>query len=155
MPPSRRSIAPAAGWPVSFLKSPQLSPALTTLLEIVMQKVNVQEKFSLFSDHWRPRIIAELNGQEVKVVKFRGEFVWHRHDDEDELFLAWRGRFAVEFRDTRVELSPGDLLVVPKGTEHRTVADEEVEVVLFEPAATRNTGNVFSRDLTSPSPDRI
>ena len=105
-------------------------------------KVTLAEKFAAISDHWHPRVAAELNGQQVKLVKFQGEFVWHRHDHEDELFLVHRGRFRMEFRDRVVELSAGELLVVPCGVEHRPVADEEVEVILFEPASTLNTGNV-------------
>lgn len=120
-----------------------------------MQKVNLAEKFAAFSEHWRPKVVGELNGQEVKVVKFQGEFVWHQHEAEDELFLVWRGRFRVEFRDRAVELGPGDFLIVPRGVEHRTVAEEEVEVVLFEPAATRNTGDVVDPRLTAPQGIRI
>jgi len=107
-----------------------------------MDKVNLADKFARFADHWSPKVVAELNGQHVKVVKFQGAFVWHHHDDEDELFLVHRGRFRMEFRDRTVELSAGDFLVVPRGVEHRPVADEEVEVVLFEPATALNTGNV-------------
>jgi mannose-6-phosphate isomerase-like protein (cupin superfamily) len=99
--------------------------------------------------------VAELNGQAVKLVKFQGEFVWHHHDEEDELFLVWRGRFRMEFRDRTVELGPGEALVVPRGVEHRPVADEEVEVLLFEPAATRNTGNVVDERLTAPPMQRL
>src|SRR5215211_7140829 len=109
-----------------------------------VQRVTLTEKFAAFRDHWHPRIVGELNGQHVKVVKFRGEFVWHQHDHEDELFLVHRGRFRMEFRDRNVELAAGDFIVVPHGVEHRPVADEEVEVVLFEPAGTLNTGNVRS-----------
>ena len=94
---------------------------------------------------------AQLNGQEVKLVKFKGEFVWHHHDEQDEMFLVWKGRFRVEFRDRTVELHAGELLVVPRGIEHRTAADEEVEVVLFEPAETRNTGNISDDTYTAPS----
>ena len=107
-----------------------------------MDKVNLAEKFARFADHWSPKVVADLNGQLVKLVKFQGAFVWHHHDDEDELFLVHRGRFRMEFRDRTVELSAGDFLVVPRGVEHRPVADEEVEVVLFEPATVLNTGNV-------------
>jgi mannose-6-phosphate isomerase-like protein (cupin superfamily) len=91
----------------------------------------------------------------VKVVKFRGEFIWHKHEAEDELFLVWRGRLRIEFRDRTVELGPGELLTVPHGVEHRTVAEDEVEVVLFEPAATRNTGNVVDPTFTAPNGARI
>ena len=120
-----------------------------------MQKVNLAEKFAAFSDHWRPKVVGELNGQEVKVVKFLGEFVWHKHDAEDELFLVWRGSFRVEFRHSFVQLGPGEFLIVPRGVEHRTVADEEVEVIVFEPAATRNTGDVVDPTFTAPNGIRI
>ncbi|HMO15249.1 MAG TPA: cupin domain-containing protein [Pirellulaceae bacterium] len=106
-----------------------------------MEKVNVAEKFTLFSDHWNPKVVGELNGQQVKLVKFQGEFVWHHHDNEDELFLVVNGSFRMEFRDRVVELKPGEFLIVPRGVEHRPVADQEVEVILFEPATTVNTGN--------------
>jgi mannose-6-phosphate isomerase-like protein (cupin superfamily) len=120
-----------------------------------MEKVNLEEKFAAFTEHWRPKIVAELNGQEVKLVKFRGEFVWHQHEVEDELFLVWRGRMRIEFRDRKVELDPGEFLVVPHGVEHRTAADEEAEVVLFEPTATRNTGSAPDSALTAPAGVRI
>lgn len=107
-------------------------------------KVNLADAFARFSDHWSPRIAAELNGQHVKLVKFRGAFDWHFHEHEDELFLVHRGRFRMEFRDRSVELAEGEFLVVPRGVEHRPVADDEVEVILFEPATTLNTGNVDS-----------
>lgn len=109
-----------------------------------MRKVNVREKLALFSDHWNPRAVAELNGQHVKLVKFRGEFVWHNHANEDEMFLVVRGQFRMEFRDRSVSLSEGEFLVVPRGVEHRPVAEEEVEVMLFEPAQIRHTGDVTS-----------
>ena len=111
---------------------------------------SLDENFSRVSEHWRPRVIAELNGQEVKVVKFQGEFPWHQHEAEDEMFLVWRGRIRVEFRDRIVSLDPGQYCVVPRGLEHRTCADEEACVVLFEPAATRNTGNVFDQRFMAP-----
>lgn len=120
-----------------------------------MKKIRVPEKFSQISEHWRPKIVAQLNGQEVKLVKFKGEFVWHRHDDADELFLAWRGSFRIEFRDRSVELDEGELFVVPRGVEHRTVAENEVEVILFEPANTLNTGNVQHDRFTAPRHDTI
>lgn len=119
-----------------------------------MQKINLADKLSLFTAHWSPKIIAELNGQHVKLVKLRGEFVWHHHDNEDELFLVVRGRFRMEFRDRVVELREGELLVVPRGVEHRPVADEEVSVLLFEPAATVNTGSAGG-DRTVARPDWI
>jgi mannose-6-phosphate isomerase-like protein (cupin superfamily) len=106
-----------------------------------MKPIRLAEKFGLFSEHWSPRIVAALNGQHVKLVKFRGEFVWHQHEHEDELFLVVRGGFRMEFRNRTVELSEGEMIVVPRGVEHRPVADEEVCVLLFEPATTVNTGN--------------
>jgi mannose-6-phosphate isomerase-like protein (cupin superfamily) len=107
-----------------------------------MRKINLDEKFAAFDDHWSPKIIGELNGQQVKLAKFQGPFVWHHHENEDELFLVHRGHFRVELRDRVLELGPGELVIVPRGIEHRPVADEEVEVLLFEPATTLNTGNV-------------
>lgn len=107
-----------------------------------MEKVNLNEKLALFSEHWQPKVVGELNGQAVKLVKFRGEFVWHHHEAEDELFLVLRGRFRMEFRDRHVWLEEGELIIVPRGVEHRPVAEDEVAVMLFEPAGTLNTGNV-------------
>jgi len=120
-----------------------------------MEKVNLEEKFAAFAEHWRPKIVGELNGQEVKVVKFQGVFPWHQHEREDELFLVWRGRMRIEFRDRTVDLNPGEFLIVPHGVEHRTAADEETEVVLFEPAATRNTGSAGESEFTAPTGVRI
>jgi mannose-6-phosphate isomerase-like protein (cupin superfamily) len=110
----------------------------------MMEKVNLAEAFARIGDHWKPRIAGELNGQQVKLVKFEGPFVWHHHEHEDELFLVVRGRFRMELRDGAIELNEGEFLVVPRGVEHRPVADEEVEVLLFEPATTLNSGNVRS-----------
>ena len=120
-----------------------------------MEKVNLAEKLALIHEHWRPKIVGALNGQEVKLVKFRGEFPWHYHEHEDELFLAIRGRFRVEFRDRAVQLSPGEFVIVPRGVEHRTAADEEAEVLLFEPAATRNTGNIVDETFTAPAGESL
>ena len=120
-----------------------------------IEKIDISKKFVLFSEYWRPKVVAELNGQEVKLVKFKGEFVWHHHDIEDELFLVWRGSFRVEFRDSIVELKQGELLVVPHDIEHRTVADEEVEVIIFEPKATNNTGNISDEHFTAPNGTKI
>jgi len=106
-----------------------------------MDRINLAEKLGKFSAHWSPKIVAELNGQHVKLVKFQGEFVWHQHEHEDELFYVVRGAFRMEFRDRAVELAEGELLVVPRGVEHRPVAEREVSVMLFEPASTVNTGN--------------
>jgi mannose-6-phosphate isomerase-like protein (cupin superfamily) len=106
-----------------------------------MDKINLAEKLAQFDAHWQPKIVGELNGQQVKLVKLKGEFVWHHHDHEDELFLVVEGRFRMELRDRSIELEAGELLVVPRGVEHRPVADEEASVLLFEPAGTLNTGN--------------
>ncbi len=107
-------------------------------------KVNLDRAFSTFTEHWSPRIAADLNGQQVKLVKFKGAFDWHHHEHEDELFLVHRGSFVMEFRDRRIELHRGEMLVVPRGVEHRPVAEHEVEVILFEPATTLNTGNTIT-----------
>ncbi len=112
-----------------------------------MRTVNLAEKFGSFSEYWNPRIAGELNGQQVKLVKFQGEFVWHHHDIEDELFLVVRGRFRMDYRDNSgrpqsLEVNEGEFVIVPRGMEHRPVAADEVHVLLFEPASTLNTGNV-------------
>ena len=117
-------------------------------------KINLADKFALFATHWSPKIIAELNGQQVKLVKFRGPFVWHQHENEDELFLVVRGSFRMEFREKTVELREGEVIVVPRGVEHRPVAAEEVSVLLFEPAATVNTGS-SPGEKTVAAPERI
>lgn len=109
-----------------------------------MEKVNLGEKLALFSDYWSPKIAGELNGQQVKLVKFQGEFVWHHHEHEDELFLVIHGQMAIEFRHQTVTLNPGEFIIVPKGVEHKPVAAEEVHVMLLEPASTLNTGNVVN-----------
>ena len=107
-----------------------------------MNKVNLQEKFSLFSDHWSPKVAGELNGQQVKLAKLSGAFIWHTHDHEDELFLVVKGRLRLEFRDRNILLKEGEFLIVPRGVEHRPVAEEEAHVLFFEPASTLTTGNV-------------
>ena len=109
-----------------------------------MDKVNIHQKLSLFSDHWSPHIVGELNSQHVKLVKFKGEFVWHKHDNEDELFYVVQGSFSMEFRDKTIIVNENEFLIVPKGVEHRPVASEEVSVMLFEPATTLNTGDAIS-----------
>ena len=118
-----------------------------------MNKVNLREKLSLINDHWNPRIVGELNGQYLKLVKFNGPFTWHHHETEDEMFLVVKGRFRMEFREDgreqEVWLEEGEFLIVPHGIEHRPVADEEAQVLLFEPASTLNTGNV-ENELTRP-----
>lgn len=120
-----------------------------------MEKVNLTDTFGLFSDHWRPKIVGELNGQHVKLVKFQGEFVWHSHEHEDEMFLVVAGRFRMEFRDRTVPLEAGEFLIVPRGVEHRPVADEEVQVMLFEPATTLNTGNAEKSAYTAEVLERL
>ncbi|HEX6900545.1 MAG TPA: cupin domain-containing protein [Thermoanaerobaculia bacterium] len=107
-----------------------------------MEKINLRQKLDSFSEHWSPRIVAELNGQHVKLAKLQGEFIWHHHDHEDELFMVIKGRLRMELRDRDIWLEEGEALVVPRGVEHRPVAEEEVELLLFEPASTLNTGNV-------------
>lgn len=117
-----------------------------------MEKVSLATKFAAFSDHWSPKIVGELNGQHVLVVKFAGEFLWHHHEHADEMFLVHRGRFRMELRDRTIELGAGDFIIIPRGVEHRPVADEEVEVVLFETAGTLNTGNVNdARTVAAPT----
>ncbi|MBA4122839.1 MAG: cupin domain-containing protein [Acidobacteria bacterium] len=120
-----------------------------------MDKVNLTEKFALINEHWRPKVVGELNGQEVKLVKFQGEFPWHHHAAEDEMFMALRGSFRIEFRDKTIELNEGEFVIVPRGVEHRPVADEEVEVLLFEPAQLLNTGNIVDEKFTAPAGDNI
>jgi mannose-6-phosphate isomerase-like protein (cupin superfamily) len=111
-----------------------------------MNTINLREKLSLFDDYWNPRIVSELNGQYVKLVKFQGPFAWHHHENEDELFMVVKGRFKMEYREDAGEkstwINEGELIVVPRGVEHRPVADEECHVLLFEPVSTLNTGNV-------------
>jgi|SRR5579871_6160751 len=119
-----------------------------------MDKVNLRQKLSLFSDYWNPRIVAELNGQHVKITKFKGEFVWHDHANEDEFFMVLRGSFRMDFRDKSVTLNEGDCIVVPRGVEHRPFAEQEVEVMLFEPAQIKHTGEV-ENELTVHEYQRI
>ncbi len=120
-----------------------------------VEKVNLSEKFALIGEHWRPKVVGELNGQEIKLVKFQGEFPWHQHENEDEMFMALKGSFRIEFRDKIAELSEGEFIIVPRGVEHRPVAEMEVEVLLFEPANLKNTGNVESEEFTAPIGDKI
>jgi mannose-6-phosphate isomerase-like protein (cupin superfamily) len=119
-----------------------------------VDKVNIKDRFALFDEHWSPKIVGEPNGQHVKLVKLLGEFVWHHHDEEDELFLLVKGRFRMEFRDRSVTLEEGEFIVVPRGVEHRPVADEEAHILLFEPASTLNTGNIRG-EMTVAELDRI
>ena len=119
-----------------------------------MKKVNLKEKLAKFSDYWNPRIIGELNGQQVKLAKFKGAFVWHKHENEDEMFFVIKGNFKMEFRDKTVHLEENEFLIVPKGIEHRPIAEEEVSVMLFEPASTINTGDKKS-EMTRDNLDWI
>ncbi|PKP23651.1 MAG: cupin domain-containing protein [Bacteroidetes bacterium HGW-Bacteroidetes-22] len=119
-----------------------------------MGKVNLQEKLSQFSDHWNPKIVGELNGQQVKLVKIKGEFVWHKHDHEDELFFVVKGSFKMEYRDRTVEVNENEFLIVHRGIEHRPVADKEASIMLFEPASTLNTGDTEG-ELTKHTLDKI
>jgi mannose-6-phosphate isomerase-like protein (cupin superfamily) len=105
------------------------------------EKVNISQKFSAISDYWNPRIAGELNGQYIKLVKFKGPFIWHKHDNEDEMFLVIKGSFIMEMRDKNVEINKGEFIIIPKGVEHKPVAEKEVDVLLFEPATTLNTGD--------------
>ncbi len=107
-----------------------------------MLVVSLKEKFAQFQDHWNPRIIAELNGQQVKAAKLKGEFIWHHHENEDEMFLVTKGKLKMEFRDKMLEINEGEFIIVPKGVEHKPIAEQEVELLLFEPASTLNTGNI-------------
>jgi mannose-6-phosphate isomerase-like protein (cupin superfamily) len=117
--------------------------------------IDLADKFAAFSDHWRPRVAAQLNGQDVRLVKVQGVFPWHSHADADEMFLVWKGRFRVEFRDRIETLDPGQFIVVPRGVEHRTAADEEAEVLIFEPSEVVNTGDAAVSDFTAPQGQTI
>ncbi len=114
------------------------------------QLISLQEKFEQFSEQWQPKLIAAPNGQAIKLVKARGEFPWHSHADDDEFFLVWKGRFRVEFRDHIIDMGPGEAVLVPRGVEHRTCADEEAEVLIFEPLGVVNTGDVHCTAFTAP-----
>ncbi len=117
--------------------------------------IDLAEKFAAFSDHWRPRVAAQLNGQDVRLVKVQGVFPWHSHAEADEMFLVWKGRFRVEFRDRIETLDPGQFIVVPRGVEHRTAADEEAEVLIFEPSEVINTGDAAVSEYTAPQGQTI
>jgi mannose-6-phosphate isomerase-like protein (cupin superfamily) len=119
-----------------------------------VDKVNIEEKLSLITDHWNPRIAGELNGQQIKLVKFKGEFIRHKHDNEDEMFLVIKGSFRMELGESAIELNEGEFLIIPKGVEHKPVADEEVCVMLFEPASTLNTGDKVN-ELTKRNIEKI
>ncbi|MFP2910095.1 cupin domain-containing protein [Pyxidicoccus sp. 3LFB2] len=119
------------------------SPAASELVAPpTVDKVNLAEKLALFAEHWSPKVVGELNGQHVKVVKLQGPFVWHHHEAEDELFLVLHGHLRMELKERTVDVKPGEFIIIPRGVEHRPVAEEEVHVLLFEPASTLNTGNV-------------
>ena len=127
-----------------------------------MTKAALDAKFAQIQEHWRPKVAAELNGQELKLVKFAGVFPWHKHEHEDELFLVWRGQMSIEFRHSAgaeqtevVVLNAGEFCVVPRGVEHRTMAELEAQALIFEPAKTRNTGNVVDEEFTAPDGVRI
>ncbi|MCW8892207.1 MAG: cupin domain-containing protein [Deltaproteobacteria bacterium] len=107
-----------------------------------MNKVNLKDKFSCFSEHWQPRIVGELNGQHVKLAKLKGEFIWHQHEAEDEMFMVIKGQLTIKLRDRDISLTAGEFFIIPRGVEHLPVAKEEVQVMLFEPKSVINTGNV-------------
>lgn len=119
-----------------------------------MEKVNLLEKFNLFSEHWQPKVIAELNGQAVKLAKIKGEFIWHHHENEDELFFVVKGTLTMKLRDRDVVLNEGEMFVVPRGVEHKPVAEEEVWLMLFEPLQTLNTGNI-QNERTVKEPESV
>lgn len=119
-----------------------------------MSKVNIEAKLSLFTEQWKPKIVGELNGQYVKLVKFQGPFVFHHHDTEDEMFLVVKGRFRMDYEDRSEWIEEGEFVIVPRGVEHKPVAEEEAHVLLFEPASTLNTGNV-ENEMTVPELERI
>lgn len=119
-----------------------------------MEVISLEQKFGLFSDHWSPKIVGELNGQQVKLAKVKGEFVWHDHQDEDELFFVVKGKLKIAFVDKTLEINAGEMLIVPRGVQHKPIAEEEVLLMLFEPADTKHTGDVQSA-LTVQKYDRI
>ena len=113
-------------------------------------KVRIDDKFAAFAEHWRPKIVAQANGQDIRLVKTKGVFPWHSHADAEETFLCWKGEFRVEFRDHLVTLGPGEMVVVPRGVEHRTASDDEAEVLIFEPSEVVNTGDAAESEFTAP-----
>lgn len=119
------------------------------------EAIDIAAKFDAFSEHWRPKIAAQMNGQDVRLVKTQGVFPWHSHADAEEMFLVFKGRFRVEFRDRVVELNPGQMLVVPRGMEHRTASDEEAQVMIFEPSEVVNTGDAETSAFTAPVGARV
>ena len=112
------------------------------LLNSIMKKINISQKLAQFNDHWNPRIIGELNKQHIKLAKIKGEFIWHKHDDEDEMFLVLKGTLKIEFRDRTETIQENEIIIVPKGVEHKPIADQEVSIMLFEPVTTINTGTL-------------
>ena len=148
----RGHVPPFEGPPATFRRQP-FSPSVLQPIA-PMHRINLADKLARFSTHWDPKIIAELNGQQVKLVKIVGEFVCHSHEHEDELFLVVRGGFQMQFRDRNVDLAEGDLIVVPRGVEHRPVAATECSILLFEPATTVNTGTAGGV-RTVAQPDRL
>ena len=121
---------------------------------MAIDKINIAQKLALFTDYWNPRIAGELNGQHIKLVRFKGEFVWHKHENEDEMFLVIKGNFTMELRDKSIDINEGEMIIIPKGTEHRPVAKDEVHIMLFEPVSTLNTGDV-KNELTRDSLEKI
>jgi mannose-6-phosphate isomerase-like protein (cupin superfamily) len=119
-----------------------------------IRKVNIEETFSKFDDYWNPRIIGDLNGQQVKAAKLKGEFVFHHHDDEDEMFLVMKGNLKIEFEDKTIDINPGEFIIIPKGVSHKPIAEDEVELLLFEPASTLHTGNI-RHELTKDNLERL
>lgn len=140
-------VVTVRGRRVGLLQSP-------CIIAVMASKVNLAEKFSLFTEHWSPKIVGELNGQHVKLVKFTGDFVWHSHATEDELFHVIKGRFRMDFRDRSEWIERGEFIIVPRGIEHKPFAEAEVEVLLFEPVSTLNTGNAGG-DRTVQHPERL
>ncbi|WGM39020.1 cupin domain-containing protein [Caulobacter sp. NIBR1757] len=119
------------------------------------ERIDLGEKFAAINEHWRPKVAAQANGQDLRLVKVQGVFPWHRHPDAEEMFLVWKGAFRVEFRDHVVEMGPGQMVVVPRGVEHRTAADAEAEVLIFEPSEVINTGDAEASEFTAPHGARV
>lgn len=120
-----------------------------------MEKINIAQKFTLFSEYWSPKIVEDLNESQIKFAKLKGEFVWHHHDNEDELFLIVKGKLTIKFRDKDQVINEGELIVIPKGVEHKPVCEEEVHAILIEPKTTINTGNITDDPKTHTELDRI
>lgn len=131
-------------WPHLTTGKPIPTLTIDMGMESAIEKVNLEEKLKLFADHWSPKIVGDLNESQVKLVKLKGEFVWHHHEAEDELFLVVKGRLLIKLRDRQIELGEGEFVIIPKGVEHLPIAEEEAHVLLLEPKSTLNTGNVMS-----------